>query len=206
MASNIYIVSGGKKVAEGDGEVERTDRQADTLDSLKLREKAVIPELHFKVHIPRGHWYRLRRSVMGGKPRIPRKIKKAITHPCVKSKWLAKSKFFNNRLWGRYCERTMQPGQCHTLQARLLLYLTITGCKYSWRGQTLKCEMPSGVRLAIFPKPKYYASIGEHKFSLYGVALYPNRKYGRIRYLDEKNAMYLYKRLGEKIKEKAVQL
>ena len=136
------------------------------------------------------------------KPRIPRKIKKAITRPCTKSKWLAKSKCFTNRLWHRYCERTMQPGQCRTLQARLYHYLVLNGCKYSWRNQTLKCEMPSGVKLSIFPVPKYHNAL----YSWYGAILYPYRKLGRMKYLDESGAKHLYKRLGEQIKEKVEQL
>jgi len=141
----------------------------------------------------------------GGKLRIPRKIKKAIARPCNRSKWTAKSVCFNNRQWRRYCERPMQSGQCRTLQARFLRYLMLSGQKYSWRGQTLKCEMPSGVKVAIFPTPKYSLGIGT-RFSWYGAALYPNRKFGRVRFLDERAAKYLYKRLGEYIRNKVEQL
>ena len=141
----------------------------------------------------------------GGKSRIPRKIKKAIARPCNKSKWTAKSVCFNTRQWHRYCERPLQPGQFRTLQARFLHYLMLSGHKYSWRNQTLKCEMPSGVKVAIFPTPKYFSGIGI-RFSWYGVVLYPYSKYGRMRYLDEKAAKYLYKRLGEFIKNKVEQL
>ena len=202
----IFNRETGEKIAEGTGLVKRTDLQVDATDSLSLREKALIPELHFKIQVPNGHWRQRRRQVMGGKPRIPRKIKKAITRPCARSKWLVKSRHFTNRLWRRYCERTMQPGQCHTLQARLYLYLVLSGCKYSWRNQTLKCEMPSGVKLAIFPTPKFFGTIGNRNVYWYGAALYPYRKYSRMQYLNEENAMHLYKRLGEQIKNKVEQL
>lgn len=148
------------------------------------------------------HWYKLRKQVMGSMSRIPRKIKKAISRPCAKSKWLAKSKCFTNRLWRRYCDTPMQPGQCYTLQARLYHYLVLNGCKYSWRNQTLKCEMPSGVKLSIFPYPKFYSE----KFSWYGIILNTDRKYGRIKYFDERAATHFYKRLGEHIKEKVEEL
>ena len=143
------------------------------------------------------------KQVMGGRQRIPRKIKKAMTHHCDRSKWTQRSDFFFKRKWQQYIDQPMQAGQCRTLQARLLLYLTLTGCKYIWRNQTLKCEMPNGVKLMVFPVPKYASGLGLDRFRWYGAALYPYRKWGKVRYLDERAATYLYKRLGEQIKEKA---
>lgn len=142
----------------------------------------------------------------GGKSRIPRKIKKAIARPCNKSKWTAKSVCFNTRQWHRYCERPLQPGQCRTLQARFLHYLMLSGHKYSWHNQTLKCEMPSGVTVAIYSEPMSFTHFGVCLIKWYGILLYPYRKYGRARYLDEKAAMYLYKKLGEYIRDKVEQL
>ena len=146
------------------------------------------------------------KQLMGGRQRIPRKIKKAITRPCGRSKWTQRSDCFFNRKWQQYIDQPMQGGQCQTLQARLLLYLTLTGCKYSWRNQTLKCEMPSGVKFMVFHVPKHASGLGLGKFSWYGAALYPYRNGGKVRYLDERAAMYLYKCLGEQIKEKAEKL
>ena len=202
----IFDIKTGEKIAECTGLVTRTDHQKNAMDNLILREKAMIPDLHFNMQVPKGYWRLLRRQVMGNKPRIPRKIKKAIAKPCTKSKWLAKSRCFTYRLWRRYCERPMQPGQCLTLQARLYLYLVLDDCKHSWRNQTLKCEMPSGVKVAIYSKPMPFTSYGECLFKWYGAVLYPYRKYGRVRYLDEKAAMYLYKKLGEHIRDKVEQL
>lgn len=179
---------------------------ADATDSIRLREKAVMADLHFEMQVPNDRWRLLRRQVTGRKPRIPRKIKKAIARPCARSKWVARSVCFTVRLWRRYCESPMQPGQCRTLQARLLIYLTLNGCKYSWHGRTLKCEMPSGVRLAIFPVPKYYAVVGGQGLYLYGAAIYPDRIFRREVYFANEQAMYLYKRLGEHIRDKVEHL
>jgi len=197
----IFDKETGQKVAEGKGLVLPSD-QPNEMDSLNLRSIMQVPELTFKIQIPKGHWCRHRRQVMGGKPRLPRKLKKALTHPCAKSKWLQRSISFARRKWQQYISQPMQPGQCHTLQARLYLYLVLNGCKYSWRNQTLKCEMPSGVKLSIFAQPKYTAYYSAYgRFCWYGAALYPDRKNNRVRYLDEQAAMYLYRRLGEQIKE-----
>jgi hypothetical protein len=160
-----------------------------------------VPELTFKVQILKGRWCRHRRQVMGSKPRLPRKLKKALTHPCTKSKWLQRSIIFAHRKWQQYLSQPMQPGQCHTLQARLYLYLVLNGCKYSWRNQTLKCEMPSGVKLSIFAKPKISGCFGYSHLRFYGAVIYPYRERHRVMYLDEKGATHLYRRLGEQIKE-----
>jgi len=66
--------------------------------------------------------------------------------------------------------------------------------------------MPSGVKVAIFSEPMPFTCYGECLTKWYGVVLYPYRKYGRVRYFDEKAAKYLYKRLGEFIKNKVEQL
>lgn len=136
-----------------------------------------------------------------GTPRIPRKLKKALSHPCARTKWLAKSANLAERLWTRYSEAQMQQGQCQTLQARLYHYLVLSGCKHSWRNQTLKCEMPSGVKLCIFPTPKCYRYGWGAEIRWYGAVLYPNRRNGRVRYFDYRSATYLYNRLGKEIKE-----
>ena len=196
----IFDKKTGQQLAEGKGLVLPSD-QPNKIDSLNLRSMMQVPELTFKVQIPKGRWCRLRRQVMGSKPRLPRKLKKALTHPCTKSKWLQRSISFAHRKWQQYLSQPMQPGQCHTLQARLYLYLVLNGCKYSWRNQTLKCEMPSGVKLSIFAKPKISVSFGYSHLRFYGAMIYPYRERNRVMYLDEKGAVHLYRRLGEQIKE-----
>ena len=60
---------------------------ADAYNSIKLREKMTvpevpfpkeIPELSFRVKISKRHMRRLRQMAMGKKPRLPRKLKKAL--------------------------------------------------------------------------------------------------------------------------------
>ena len=96
-------------------------------------------------------------------------------------------------------EAEMQPGQCRTLQARLLKYLKINGREAVWRGQNLKCEMPSGAKICIFSTPKILGVYS--KFYYYGIILIPWRDSQRKRYLSEHSAKHLYHRLGEQIKE-----
>ena len=92
------------------------------------------------------------------------------------------------------------------LQERLLCYLELNGCKHSWRKQTLKCEMPGGAKISIFAIPRLvYNNAGRLMYLICGIMILPWRRYGRVRYLDEKGAAYLYRRLGEHIKEKEEQ-
>lgn len=93
-------------------------------------------------------------------------------------------------------EAEMQPGQCRTLQARLLKYLKLNGREAVWRGQNLKCEMPSGAKICIFSTPFLY-----YKNYYYGAVLFPYRERNHVRYLSEHSAKHLYHRLGEQIKE-----
>lgn len=197
----IFNPETGKKVAEGSGTVTRTDESGGT----HQQWKAVTVKLYFELQAPDSRWRLLRRHVMGRKSRMPRKIKKAVNRPCARSKWVARSACFTARLWRRYCETPMQPGQCRTLQARLLIYLAVNGCEYSWRNNTLKCEMPSGVKLAVFPIPNHF-QFGDQQWDFYGIVIYPYRKYRRRIYIAEDQAMYLYKRLGEHIRDKVEQL
>ena len=86
------------------------------------------------------------------------------------------------------------------LQERLLRYLELNGCKHSWRKQTLKCEMPEGGKVSVFASPKLvYNGAGRLVSLICGIIILPWRRYGRVRYLDEKGAAHLYRRLGEHI-------
>ena len=76
------------KVAKGAGLVIPSDKPNE-LDILNLREKMTIPEipfpkelpeLSFRVKISRRRMRRWRRQLMGSKPRLPRKLKKAAKH------------------------------------------------------------------------------------------------------------------------------
>lgn len=97
-------------------------------------------------------------------------------------------------------EAEMQPGQCRTLQARLLKYLKINGREAVWRGQNLKCEMLSDAKICIFSTPTVLGIYS--KFYYYGIILIPWRNSHRIRYLNEHSAKHLFLRLGEEIEKK----
>lgn len=203
--SNITIFhpATGQKLAEGTGQVFSAE-QLNALDNLKLRYKFKIPEIQFNA-IPSVHWHRLRRMAKGGKPRLPRKIKKAMKQPCARSKWLHRSVSLSERTWKRYLDQPMQPGQCHTLQARLYHYLILTGCKYWTDHKKLKCVMPSGAKLCIFDIPKKAYGSGTLTVRIYGI-MSPYRHCRPWVWLDDKGAAYLYRCLGEEIKKEIEQL
>ncbi len=98
-------------------------------------------------------------------------------------------------------EAEMQPGQCRTLQARLLKYLKLNGREAVWRGQNLKCEMPSGAKICIFSTPRNPGGFLYNKNYYYGAVLFPYRERDRVRYISEHSAKHLYHLLGEQIKE-----
>ena len=201
----IFHPATGQKLAEGMGLVFPAE-QLNAQDNLNVRDKFKVPEIQFNVVISHAHWRRIRRMVKGSKPRLPRKIKKAMKQPCARSKWLHRSVSFSERTWKRYLDQPMQLGQCHTLQARLYHYLMLTGCKYWTEHKKLKCVMPSGAKLCIFDTPKKAYGPGTLTVSIYGIIDYPYRHYRPWVWLDDKGAAYLYRRLGEEIKQKVEQL
>ena len=99
--SKIYIFAGGHKVAEGSGTIEPNGKfssapapetwgkeDADPMQNVKdaladipvFKFPKVAPKLTFNLKIPKKNVSRFIRKYMGGKNRLPRKLKKAARH------------------------------------------------------------------------------------------------------------------------------
>lgn len=106
--NKIYIFAGNHKIAEGEGKIEPNGKLSsapkpeewgkpdadpmqtmiDALDDMKVRQKMEVPEITCQVQLSKAEWRRLRSQMMGKKNRLPRKLKKAITHTGRPNKWL----------------------------------------------------------------------------------------------------------------------
>lgn len=104
----IYIFAGNHAIAEGEGKIQPDGKFVsatrpeewgkpdadpmktviDALDDMKVRQKMEVPEITCQMMLSKAGWRRLRRQVMGKKQRLPRKMKKAITHTGRRTKWL----------------------------------------------------------------------------------------------------------------------
>lgn len=90
--------------------------------------------------------------------------------------------------------------KCETMQQRIWRYCFLKGLKCEKVGSWVRYEMPSGVKVTIYGQPmlSMYSSPGG---PICGYFEDPNDRFCSLKYLRECDILYLYNKMGEKIRE-----